>query len=55
MASKNDITGDLIKSKTATQNYLNNYDRIFKKGKHNENTTNSTSTPSTKSNGRGKH
>jgi len=31
MPTKNDITGDAIKSKTSTENYLNNYDRIFNK------------------------
>lgn len=54
MTAKNDITNDLIKSKISNQNYLNNYDRIFQKGKNNETTTNPTSTSSTKSNGRGK-
>ena len=28
-ASKNDITGDSIQSKTTSQAYLDNYDRIF--------------------------
>lgn len=28
-ASKNDITGDSIQSKSTSQQYLNNYDRIF--------------------------
>lgn len=28
-ASKNDITGDSIQSKATSQQYLNNYDRIF--------------------------
>ena len=36
MATKNDITGDLIKSKTDGQdNYRDNYDKIF--GKKNKN------------------
>jgi hypothetical protein len=30
--SKNDITGDEIKSKRPSKNYDENYDRIFKKG-----------------------
>lgn len=34
MATKNDITGDLIKTKpTKNKNYENNYDAIFKKDK----------------------
>jgi hypothetical protein len=31
MASKNDITGDLIKSKSSNEKYRDNYDRIFRK------------------------
>jgi len=31
MATKNDITGDEIKTKTVTDAYRNNYDRIFRK------------------------
>lgn len=37
MTSKNDITGDLIKSKSPSQKYYENYDKIFKKEKPNEN------------------
>ena len=33
MASKNDITGDEIKSKASTKAYEDNYDRIFGKKK----------------------
>lgn len=43
MASKNDITNDLIKSKVVNENYLNNYDKIFRKNKDsNEKITNAT-------------
>ena len=31
MVAKNDITGDNIQSKSTTQAYRDNYDRIFKK------------------------
>lgn len=31
MTSKNDITGDLIKSKASNENYSNNWERIFGK------------------------
>jgi len=31
MPTKNDITGDAIKSKTNNEKYRNNYDRIFNK------------------------
>lgn len=34
MTSKNDITGDLIKSKSSSENYRNNYDLIFNKNKN---------------------
>lgn len=33
MTSKNDITGDLVKSKASNEAYLNNYDTIFRKKK----------------------
>ena len=33
MMSRNDITGDKIKSKPSSRAYLDNYDRIFKRGK----------------------
>ena len=33
MTTKNDITGDLIKSKSPSKNYHDNYDRIFRKNK----------------------
>lgn len=36
MTSKNDITGDLIKSKSPNQKYLENYDKIFRKKDKNE-------------------
>jgi len=35
MASKNDITGDEIKSKASNKAYEDNYDRIFGKKKQN--------------------
>lgn len=31
MVAKNDITGDSIQTKTATQSYRSNYDNIFRK------------------------
>lgn len=31
MTTKNDVTGDLIKTKAVTSEYRDNYDRIFKK------------------------
>ena len=31
MVARNDITGDSIQTKTATQSYRDNYDNIFKK------------------------
>lgn len=34
MATKNDITGDAIKSKGPSKAYLDNYDAIFKKKKN---------------------
>lgn len=34
--SKNDITGDEIKSKTPSVAYRDNYDAIFRKGEKNE-------------------
>lgn len=40
MASKNDITGDEIKSKSTTKQYEDNWERIFgKKDKKQENYT----------------
>jgi hypothetical protein len=33
MVARNDITGDVIQSKTATQSYRDNYDNIFRKNK----------------------
>lgn len=33
MAAKNDVTGDLLVSKTSTQKYRDNYDKIFGKKK----------------------
>jgi hypothetical protein len=36
MVAKNDITGDAIQTKTATQSYLDNYDNIFRKDKKTE-------------------
>jgi hypothetical protein len=33
MTAKNDITGDNIKSKTSTEKYRENYDKIFRKDK----------------------
>jgi len=37
MASKNDITGDSIKSKGPSQAYEDNYDRIFGKKNYTDN------------------
>ena len=33
MTTKNDVTGDLLKSKTNTQKYRDNWDLIFNKNK----------------------
>ncbi len=33
MVAKNDITGDSIQTKTASQAYRDNYDNIFRKNK----------------------
>lgn len=33
MTSSNDITGDYLKSRPATESYRNNYDAIFRKAK----------------------
>jgi hypothetical protein len=33
MATKNDVTGDSIRTKTVSQAYRDNYDRIFRKKK----------------------
>jgi len=33
MASKNDVTGDIIQTRVITDNYRNNYDLIFGKNK----------------------
>ena len=33
MVARNDITGDAIQTKTASQSYRDNYDNIFRKGK----------------------
>jgi len=38
MVSKNDITGDKIKSKSNSEKYRDNYDRIFRKSKLQEKT-----------------
>lgn len=35
--AKNDVTGDLIKSKHSSQKYYDNYDQIFRKPKENQN------------------
>lgn len=37
MATHNDITGDALVSKQSNDNYLSNYDRIFRKKKENNN------------------
>lgn len=44
MATKNDITGDLIQTRTISQNYRDNYDRIFgnKNGRNEEKKTTET-------------
>ena len=44
MATKNDITGDLIQTRTVTQTYRDNYDLIFgnKNGRKNEKKTDET-------------
>lgn len=34
MTAKNDVTGDLLKSKTNNKKYADNYDRIFSKKKN---------------------
>lgn len=47
MASKNDITGDSIKSRLPSQNYEDNYDRIFKKEKTNRKQNNVEGTDAT--------
>lgn len=39
MTSKNDVTGDLIKSKSTTQQYRDNWDSIFGKNKSTPETT----------------
>lgn len=36
MTSSNDITGDYLKSRPATESYRNNYDAIFRKAKQPE-------------------
>lgn len=36
MATKNDITGDALVSRGANEAYLNNYDKIFRKEKPQE-------------------
>ena len=36
MTSSNDITGDYLKSRPATESYRNNYDAIFRKVKQPE-------------------
>jgi hypothetical protein len=36
MVAKNDITGDAIQTKTASQSYCDNYDTIFRKNKQTE-------------------
>ena len=33
MATKNDVTGDSIRTKTVSKAYRDNYDRIFRKKK----------------------
>lgn len=33
MATKNDVTGDSIRSKSSSKAYRDNYDRIFRKKK----------------------
>lgn len=40
MVAKNEITGDNIQTKSATQLYLENYDRIFMKGNNTSNDKN---------------
>lgn len=44
MATKNDITGDLIQTRTVTQTYRDNYDLIFgnKNGRKDEKKTDET-------------
>lgn len=36
MTTKNDITGDLIKSRSSSEAYRDNYDRIFGKKKEDD-------------------
>lgn len=38
MVAKNDITGDSIQTKTATQSYRDNYDKIFRNKDNNTGT-----------------
>lgn len=45
--AKNDITGDSIKTKSASKKYYDNYDLIFKKNKEENNDKNTNSSTST--------
>lgn len=35
MTAKNDITGDAIRSRSSSQKYIDNYDKIFRKPNEN--------------------
>lgn len=52
MTAKNDITGDSIKSKGTSEQYRDNWDRIFGK-KKDQNDTKSSETPVPESNSDG--
>ena len=45
--AKNDITGDSIKTKSASKKYYDNYDLIFRKNKEENDAKNSNSTTNT--------
>lgn len=46
--AKNSVTGDLIKTKSNSDKYRDNYDKIFRKKEQNEKSINSTITTPTK-------
>jgi hypothetical protein len=48
--AKNDITGDSIKTKSASKNYYDNYDLIFRKNKEENNDKNINSNTDTSTN-----
>jgi len=55
MATKNDVTGDMLISRVPSEAYKNNYDLIFRKGNPKEDKHGSKTEPPTPGHGEGEN